>query len=162
MPFFHFAKVEKPLKRPGVKSALVVLAEIRRMGQSKIIDDWRLKARLLINEIDALYLCSKHPRVPWYAKGFAFLILGYALSPIDLIPDFIPVIGYLDDLILVPIGIALLIRMIPRDVSDECREKAKSHKISKGSHWLAASIIILIWLLAIYFTVKLLWNYFQF
>ncbi len=125
------------------------------------IESLKIKARQLRDEIDALYLCSKDPRVPWHAKAFAFFILGYALSPIDLIPDFIPVIGYLDDILLVPLGIACLIRMIPKDILDECREKAKSRHISKGRHWIAASVIILIWLLAILITSKVLWYYFQ-
>lgn len=86
----------------------------------------KIKARQLREELDALRLCSKDPRVPWYAKAFAFFILGYILSPIDLIPDFIPVIGYLDDIILVPLGIACLIKMIPKDVMDECREQVKA------------------------------------
>jgi uncharacterized membrane protein YkvA (DUF1232 family) len=125
------------------------------------LDSLKSKASRLKAEIDALYLCSKHPKVPWYAKAFAFFILGYALSPVDLIPDFIPVIGYLDDIILVPLGIACLIRMIPKDILDECREKAKSRHISKGNHWIAASVIILIWILAILITSKVLWSYFQ-
>jgi uncharacterized membrane protein YkvA (DUF1232 family) len=125
------------------------------------IESLKIKARQLRDEIDALYLCSKDPRVPWHAKAFAVFILGYALSPIDLIPDFIPVIGYLDDIILVPIGIACLIKMVPKDILDECREKAKSRQITKGRHWIAASVIIIIWLLAILITSKVLWFYFQ-
>lgn len=116
----------------------------------------KIKAQQLGEEIDALYLCSKDPRVPWYAKAFAFFILGYALSPIDLIPDFIPIIGYLDDVILVPIGITFLIKMIPKEILDECREKAKSRQIQKGKHWIAALVIIMIWLLAILITSKVL------
>jgi uncharacterized membrane protein YkvA (DUF1232 family) len=90
------------------------------------IKSWKIKSRQLKNEIVALYLASKHPRTPWYAKVLAALILGYALSPIDLIPDFIPVVGYLDDLIIVPAGITLLIKIIPRDILEECRAKARS------------------------------------
>jgi uncharacterized membrane protein YkvA (DUF1232 family) len=121
----------------------------------------KIKARILREEIDALYLCSRDPRLPWYAKAFAFFILGYALSPIDLIPDFIPVIGHLDDVILVPLGIACLIKMIPEEILDECREKAKSQQMFKGRHWIAASVIIVIWLLTIAIMSKLFWHYFK-
>jgi uncharacterized membrane protein YkvA (DUF1232 family) len=91
------------------------------------IQSWETKSKRLKSEIHALYLAYKHPRTPWYAKAFAVLILGYAPSPIDLIPDFIPVVGYLDDLVIVPAGIALLMKMIPKDVLQECREKAQAH-----------------------------------
>ena len=74
---------------------------------------WREKAEQLRTDTYALYLACKHPGVPWYAKLFAALVVGYALSPIDLIPDFIPVLGYLDDLIIVPAGVYLLVKMIP-------------------------------------------------
>ena len=89
---------------------------------------WKLKAKALKQEVYALSLAAKDSRVPWYAKVFAVLIMGYVLSPIDLIPDFIPVIGYVDDFILVPMGIILLIKMIPKEVMEECREKAKVHR----------------------------------
>ncbi len=119
---------------------------------------WKTKSAQLKSEIYALYLAYKHPRTPWYAKVLVALILGYALSPIDLIPDFIPVIGYLDDLIIVPAGITLLIKIIPRDVLEECRAKAKSDLSKrKPKNWIAAIIIVLIWLLAIYLTLSLIW-----
>ena len=121
------------------------------------IESWKAKAKQLKTEIVALYLASKHPGTPWYAKVLAALIIGYALSPIDLIPDFIPVAGYLDDLIIIPAGIALLIKMIPRDVLEECRAKAQSDLLSnKSKNWVAAVIIVLIWLLAIYLVLSLL------
>jgi uncharacterized membrane protein YkvA (DUF1232 family) len=122
------------------------------------IKSWKTKSAQLKNEIYALYLTYQHPRTPWYAKVLAALILGYALSPIDLIPDFIPVIGYLDDLIIVPAGIALLIRIIPRDILDECRAKARSDLLDrKPKNWIAAIIIVSIWLLAIYLILSLIW-----
>jgi uncharacterized membrane protein YkvA (DUF1232 family) len=117
---------------------------------------WRTRAKRLKSEIFALYLAYKHPKTPWYAKVFAAFILGYALSPIDLIPDFIPVIGYVDDLIIVPAGIAFLMRMIPQEVMEECREKARSQvSTKKPRNWIAAGIIVLVWLLAVYVFVKL-------
>ncbi|PDT74326.1 hypothetical protein CO675_25830 [Bradyrhizobium sp. C9] len=84
------------------------------------IKDW---ARNLKRDSVALYLASRDPRVPWYAKALAVAIAAYALSPIDLIPDFIPVIGYLDDLILLPLGIWLAISLVPDEVMAECRAK---------------------------------------
>ena len=77
---------------------------------------WRKRAGELKTETYALYLAYKHPKVPWYAKGLAACVVAYALDPIDLIPDFIPVLGVLDDLILVPLGISIVIKMIPADV----------------------------------------------
>ena len=83
---------------------------------------WKARRRQLQAEVYALYLAYRDPRVPWYAKAVAACVVGYALSPIDLIPDFIPVLGYLDDLVLIPLGIALALRMIPPAVMDECRD----------------------------------------
>ena len=109
---------------------------------------WRQRARQLKTETYAIYLAYKDPRVPWYARVFAACVVAYAFSPIDLIPDFIPVLGYLDDLILVPLGIALAIKMIPPNVLAECREKAQS-EMSQGkpTNWIAAGVIVAIWLL---------------
>ena len=122
------------------------------------IRNWRTKSKQLRSEVYALCLASKHPETPWYARAFAVFMMAYALSPIDLIPDFIPVIGYLDDLIIVPAGIALLVKMIPKEVLEECREKAHSQSISKKPRsWTAAVIIVMIWLSAIYITLRLLW-----
>jgi len=121
-------------------------------------ESWKTKAKQLKNEIHALYLASKDPRTPWYAKVFAVLIIGYALSPIDLIPDFIPVLGYLDDLIIVPAGIVLLLKMTPREVMEECREKARSQsKKKEPKSWIAGLVIVLIWLLTIYVVVRIIW-----
>ena len=122
------------------------------------IKSWKTKSKQLRTEIVALYLASKHPRTPWYAKVLAALIIGYALSPIDLIPDFIPVVGYLDDLIIIPAGIALLVKIIPGDVLEECRLKAQSDLPSrKSKHRVAAILIVLIWLLVLYLALSLIW-----
>jgi uncharacterized membrane protein YkvA (DUF1232 family) len=102
----------------------------------------------------ALYLATRDPRVPWYTKALALGVVGYALSPIDLIPDFIPVIGYLDDLILVPLGLALVLRLTPGHVLAECRERAQE-AMDRGAlsrSWparIATLIIILVWLAAL-------------
>ncbi|HEU4340367.1 MAG TPA: YkvA family protein [Candidatus Binatia bacterium] len=110
-------------------------------------ETWKQRARELNTETHALYLAIKDPRVPWYAKCSALCVLAYALSPIDLIPDFIPVLGYFDDLILVPIGIALTIRMIPPLVLMECRAKARAQIApAKLLGWIGAGVIIAAWL----------------
>jgi uncharacterized membrane protein YkvA (DUF1232 family) len=99
-------------------------------------------------ETYAIYLAYKDPRTPWYARIFAACVVGYAFSPIDLIPDPIPVLGYLDDLVLVPVGVALALKMIPQAVLAECREKAQvAMSQGKPTNWTAAGVIIGIWLL---------------
>jgi uncharacterized membrane protein YkvA (DUF1232 family) len=121
------------------------------------INSWKTKARQLRTEVVALYLASKHPRTPWYAKALAALIIGYALSPIDLVPDFIPVVGYLDDFIIIPAGIALLIKIIPEDILEECRAQAQSDLLNnKSKNWIAGVIIVLVWLLALYLVLSLI------
>ena len=120
------------------------------------IISWKTQAKRLRNEIYALYFAARDPRTPWYAKVLAAFIIGYALSPIDLIPDFIPVLGYLDDLIIVPAGIALLIKIIPDGVLQECREKAYSQPISIRRNWVAGTAIILLCLLLIYIALSFL------
>ena len=110
----------------------------------------KAKMRVLKNEVLALFLAYKRPDVVWYAKLVAIIVVGYALSPIDLIPDFIPILGYLDDLILLPLGIAIAIKLIPKDIMDECREQAKDiFKDGKPQNLIAAVIIIIIWLVII-------------
>lgn len=102
------------------------------------------KAKALKQEVTALALAMGDPRTPWYAKALGGLVLAYALSPIDLIPDFIPVLGLLDDLILVPLGIALVLRWTPQVVMVECREKAKELG-RRGPSTLGAALVILVW-----------------
>jgi uncharacterized membrane protein YkvA (DUF1232 family) len=104
----------------------------------------------LKRETFVLFLAYKHPDTPWYAKAFAGLVVAYAFSPIDLIPDFVPVLGYLDDLILVPLGIALALKMIPAEVLVEARRQAKqSFADGKPRNWVAGAVIILIWLVVL-------------
>lgn len=112
------------------------------------LEAWRRWARRLKSETYALYLAYKDPRVPWHAKLFAALVVGYAFSPIDLIPDLIPVLGYLDDLILVPLGVALAVRMIPEDVLAESRREAR-RLVERGERPVsraAAVVIVVLWL----------------
>jgi len=112
------------------------------------IANGKQRARQLKRELYALYLAYKDPRVPWYARLFAACVVGYAFSPIDLIPDPIPVLGYLDDLIVVPLGITLALRMIPPAVMVECRVRADElMQQGKPVNWIAAGIIVAIWVL---------------
>src|SRR4051812_41197596 len=114
--------------------------------------DWieRMKARALRlkSDIVALYYAARHPGTPWYAKLLIAAIVAYALSPIDLIPDFIPVLGLLDDIILLPLGIVLAAKMIPPPVMQECRERAsRSGAVQSKSGRVAAVCIVLMWLM---------------
>jgi uncharacterized membrane protein YkvA (DUF1232 family) len=110
------------------------------------IEKWKQRASKLKTETFALYLAYKDPRTPWYAKAFAGLVVAYAFSPIDLVPDFIPVLGYLDDLILVPLGVALAHKMIPAQVMNECRTKAQTDMRDGGTvNWVGAVVIVLVW-----------------
>ena len=103
-------------------------------------------ARNLKRDVLALYLAARDPRVPWYAKVVAGGVAAYALSPIDLIPDFIPIIGYLDDLILVPLGILLATRLIPATVLEELRNTATTRLANRPTSRIGAVVIIIIWL----------------
>jgi len=100
----------------------------------------------LQREVHALALACRDPRVPWYAKALAAVIVAYALSPIDLIPDFIPIIGYLDDAILIPLGVALVLRMIPSEVMADCRARATAEPLVFG-RWIAGGAVVACWLL---------------
>jgi len=111
------------------------------------IHKWKGKAESLKTETYAIYLAYRHPQTPWYAKVFAGLVAAYAFSPIDLIPDFIPVLGYLDDLILVPLGIRLALRMIPPEVMAGCRDQAQSQLGGgKPVNIFMAGVIVVVWL----------------
>jgi uncharacterized membrane protein YkvA (DUF1232 family) len=109
------------------------------------LDSWKGWARTLRRDAHALILAARDPRVPWHAKALALAVGAYALSPIDLIPDFIPVLGYLDDLIIVPAGIALAIRLVPPAVMAEHRARAAAALDGPASH-IAAGVIVFIWI----------------
>ncbi len=113
------------------------------------------RARKLKTEIPALVIALGDQKTPVGAKIIVALVIGYALSPLDLIPDFIPVLGYLDDLFLLPGMIALAIRLIPDDVMICAREKAKLLLEKSGKHWYYALPVILIWVLVLMLVVKL-------
>ncbi|MBW2593083.1 MAG: DUF1232 domain-containing protein [Deltaproteobacteria bacterium] len=124
-----------------------------------ITEKLRTWAKQLKQEIYTLYFAYKDPRVPWFAKVFIFCVVGYALSPIDLIPDFIPVLGYLDDIILLPLGIALALKMIPSAVLTECRQKSRGKmNINRPRSVTMATMAIVVLLILIGFpTACCLW-----
>ena len=108
------------------------------------------RAKQLKTDIPAVFLALGDRKTPWYAKALALLTVAYALSPIDMIPDFIPVLGYLDDLIILPVLVALTVRCIPTEVFAQYRERAKDMWADgKPQRWYYAVPIILIWILAL-------------
>src|SRR5512146_1107990 len=106
-----------------------------------MLAELKSRARALKTETHALYLAARDPRTPWFAKGLILLVVAYALSPIDLIPDFVPVLGYLDDLVIVPGGIALALKLIPHEVMEEARQQASEAALDKRAGRLGAAII---------------------
>ena len=115
--------------------------------------DW---ARAIKKDVVALYIAARDPRVPWYVKLAAAAVAAYALSPIDLIPDFIPVLGYLDDVIIVPLGILLVMKMIPDPLMAEFREEAR-RRSERPTSRVAAAVIIALWTAAIALTLWAFW-----
>ncbi len=116
----------------------------------------RARARALRGEVAALALAYRDPRTPWYAKAFAGLVVAYAFSPLDLIPDFVPVLGYVDDLILVPLGIVMALRMIPAEVMADCRQASAAAKRDPGQrHWAGAALTLAIWLILLAISILL-------
>ena len=120
----------------------------------------RTWARAIKRDAYAIYLAARDPRTPWYAKLLALFVAGYALSPIDLIPDFIPVLGYLDDVIIVPLGIMAVAKLVPPEVMAEHRAAAEA-AMSRPTSRTAAIVIVLIWIaaLALVVWVVSLWFY---
>src|SRR5690349_9303246 len=124
-----------------------------------MLEHWKKWARAIKRDAHALYLAARDPRVPWYVKALALAIAAYAASPIDLIPDFVPVLGYLDDLIIVPLGIAFVIRLIPAPIMAEHRALADA-AMERPVSRTAAAIIVGIWISAIALTAWLAWRHF--
>ncbi|GAB2764556.1 MULTISPECIES: YkvA family protein [Bacteria] len=122
-------------------------------GILKRLKDW---AKRLKRDLFALQIAVSEDLVPWYVKGIILFTVGYALSPIDLIPDFIPVIGLLDDLLILPGLIWLAIRLIPQDVMEYCRREAEIRPMKKRKNWIAGILILLIWI------VILVWLYYRY
>ncbi|KJR45142.1 protein of unknown function DUF1232 [Desulfosporosinus sp. I2] len=132
------------------------------MPEAKILDKLKAFARKLKQELFVLFLASKDDRVPWYAKLVSFLVVTYAFSPIDLIPDFIPILGYLDDIILIPLGISLALKMIPQPIIDDLRIKANEIR-EKGNpkNWVTGIIFIIIWILLAYWLGSIIYKLIQ-
>jgi uncharacterized membrane protein YkvA (DUF1232 family) len=124
---------------------------------AELFETWKRWARELKIEVYALYLAYKDPRVPLYARIIAACVVGYAFSPIDLIPDPIPILGYLDDLLLIPLGVMLAIKMIPPKVLAECRENSREvMRQGKPVNRAAAAVIIGVWLVLAFLAVVLI------
>lgn len=128
------------------------------MVEKALLLEVKKRAQQLKAETYALYLVARDPRTPWYAKLLVAGIVAYAFSPIDMIPDFIPIIGYLDDLILLPIAITLALKMVPHSVLVECRAQAHDTMQNKQPiSWVAGAVIISIWVLLV--TLCIVWLY---
>ena len=120
------------------------------------VEAWKQRARQLSAQTYALYLAYRHPRTPWYAKVFAALVVGYVFSPIDPIPDFLPGVGLLDEMVVVPIGVLIAAKMIPQEVLEECREKAwEVAEGEKPGSRVAAAVVVTVWLLCVALAVLL-------
>ncbi|MBM3188709.1 MAG: DUF1232 domain-containing protein [Chloroflexi bacterium] len=124
-------------------------------------DALKARAEDLRRETLALWIAYRDPRTPWYARAWAALVVAYALSPIDLVPDFIPVLGYLDDLLLVPLGIALGIRLIPPAVMADAWESAAGRSSPEPRPWLGVLLVIALWLAALAFIGYVAWGILQ-
>ncbi|MFD0770341.1 YkvA family protein [Bacillus sp. CGMCC 1.60114] len=123
-------------KRVQTEKGLSAIQKMKKWAKN-------LKTQLLV-----LYLAYRDERVPWYAKLFTMLVVAYAFSPIDLIPDFIPILGYLDDLILVPLGVYLALKLIPEEVLEDCKRKIEGQSsMNKPKNWITGFLIIIIWLI---------------
>ncbi|MGQ9653245.1 MAG: YkvA family protein [Thermodesulfobacteriota bacterium] len=110
--------------------------------------NWKGRVQQLNSEIHAVFLAYQDRRVPWYTKAFLACLMAYALSPLDLIPDFIPILGQADDLILIPLGIALAIRMIPQEVLVECRQRAGACAVGSSPwRWVGVWVVVTVWAL---------------
>ena len=121
------------------------------------MNNFKAWAKALKRDIITLWFALKHPLTPWHARAFAAVLTAYAMSPIDLIPDFIPILGYLDDLIIVPVGVWLLLRMVPTQVLTDSKDQAdewfRQGKTKPMSFW-GLIIILLIWFFAAWATYK--------
>lgn len=130
--------------------------------EKKMLNKIKAWARNLKKYVFVLYFAYKDSRVPWYAKVFTACVVAYAFSPIDLIPDFIPVLGYLDDIIIVPLGIKLALKMIPNAVIKDCEEKAEELMVKgKPKNWLVGTLIIIFWGIILIWGSMAMFQYFK-
>lgn len=124
------------------------------MGEA--MEQFKNRMKKIKEDIFIIAAAYKHPETPFYIKVLAIIVVAYAFSPIDLIPDFIPILGYLDDLILVPLGIAILLKLIPDHIIEESSEKVAASGKVKQKNWIAGTVIVLVWVLVLYWGVDLL------
>ena len=126
---------------------MLVSARATQDDDYLLLEKSKAWARAIRRDVVAVWIAARDPRVPWYAKALALAVAAYALSPIDLIPDFIPVLGYLDDLIIVPLGILLVIKLVPAELMAEFRAEAARREGAPRST-VAAVVIVLTWIAA--------------
>ncbi|MDM5317860.1 YkvA family protein [Fictibacillus sp. b24] len=120
----------------------------------QIVDKIKHWAKEIKRQLYVLYLVSRHQDVPIYAKALAITIVAYALSPIDLIPDFIPLLGFLDDILLLPLGIVIVFRWISPSVLEECKKRAADQNKRLPKNWIAGGVILTIWVTVLILLVK--------
>ena len=129
------------------------------MMSANMLNQLKARAQALKKEAYAVYIAARDPRTPWYAKALIFFVVAHTFSPIDLIPDFIPVLGYLDDLIVTPGGLWLAVRLIPPEVLEEARATAATHSVDRRVGMIGAAVILLIWILAIIWVASIILHY---
>ena len=122
-----------------------------------MLEKLKTAAKRLKREVMTLYFVARDSRTPWYARGLAFVVVGYALSPFDLIPDAIPVLGLLDDVILVPAGIWLVLKLVPLNILEEARGEAAKAE-SRPVSYIAAAFMIAVWILMLLFSAKIVFD----
>ncbi len=125
------------------------------------LEKLKQKATSIKQETTALFFAYRDPRTPWYARVFSALVVAYFLSPIDLVPDFIPILGYLDDLILVPLGITLALKMIPPEVLSDARSQAANPIINKSTSIFVTIVIVICWVFIIYLFISTFIRFFN-
>ena len=128
-------------------------------GAMTVLASFKARAAELKREVLAIYLAAKHPRTPWYAKALLVAIVAYVLSPIDLIPDFIPVLGLLDDAIIVPLGIALAVRLTPAPLWQQILREAEASPLRLPRSWWGLALIAAIWVTLLALIVWALWRW---
>ena len=111
-----------------------------------MLERLKARARALKNEALVVYLAAQDPRTPWYARALIFFVVAHTFSPIDLIPDFIPVLGYLDDLLITPGGLWLAIRLIPPEVLEEARGKVSGSGVERSVRYIGLAMILVVWI----------------
>ena len=124
-----------------------------------MLDSFKAGVRLLKNEAFAIYIAAKDPRTPWYAKAIVFFVVAHTFSPIDLIPDFIPILGYLDDLIITPGGIWLAVRLIPPEVLEDARATVATQGVDGRVGYVGMAITIIVWIVILIGAVYLVLHY---